>query len=108
MKNEARIAAIQQMLLSQPNDVFLTYALGLEYACHPSTYQLAEAQFLAAITLQQNYVAAYYQLGQLYADMQKPEQALERYREALQVAKDNKDRKAMNEIEEAIFLLSDD
>lgn len=108
MNNNARIKALLGMLAQEPEDEFLNYALGLEYANDSSSYALAEAQFLKVLTNNVNYIAAYYQLGQLYAAMNNKEKALNTLQQGLQAAKLQKNNKAINEINEAIFLLEDD
>ncbi len=108
MNNNARIKSLLGMLAQEPEDEFLNYALGLEYANDSSSYALAEAQFLKVLTNNVNYIAAYYQLGQLYAAMNNKEKALNTLQQGLQAAKDQKNNKAINEINEAIFLLEDD
>ena len=107
MTSQNRIQSILQMLEAEPNDCFLNYALGLEYAKSPDSYSLAESQLLKVKQIDPAYVPVYYQLGQLYANMQQRENALTFYREGLTVAKKLKQNKAANELEEAIFLLED-
>lgn len=107
MISDKRIQSILYMLAKEPNDVFLNYALGLEYVMQKSTFDLAEAQFIKVKQLNPQYIAAYFQLGQLYVAMQKKEAALLTFNQGLALAKDLKNNKAVNEISEAIFLLED-
>jgi tetratricopeptide (TPR) repeat protein len=107
MTNQARIDSLLQMLNQEPDDVFLNYALGLEYAKNSLTHSLAESQFKKVLVNNGQYIAAYYQLGQLYEQMGKKEEALEYYYKGLEIAKMQKNNKAINEINEAIFLLED-
>lgn len=107
MKNNARIDALLGMLAQEPEDEFLNYALGLEYANNKS-FDLAEVQFQKVLKNNAAYIAAYYQLGQLYVAKNNRESALKIFQQGLQVAKNQKNNKAMNEISEAIFLLEDE
>ena len=107
MISSFRIAQLQDMLKEDSNDIFLQYALGLEYAKEEITFSDAEAQFKLAIQLDENYLAAYYQLGQLYEQWQKVPEALEYYKIGQAKAKTVGNRKSANEFEEAIFLLED-
>ncbi|MEI6021842.1 MAG: hypothetical protein WCR21_12000 [Bacteroidota bacterium] len=107
MKNNARIDALLGMLAQEPEDEFLNYALGLEYA-NNNSFDLAEVQFQKVLKNNAAYIAAYYQLGQLYVAKNNRESALKIFQQGLQVAKNQKNNKAMNEISEAIFLLEDE
>jgi uncharacterized protein HemY len=107
MNNQTRIDSLLQMLQQEPEDEFLNYALGLEYAKEAQSYNLSEAQFKKVINNNHQYIAGYYQLGQLYELMNQKNLALEQYYLGLEVAKIQKNNKAVNEINEAIFLLED-
>ncbi len=95
------------MLLTEPNDIFLNYALGLELARNVETFSDAEMQFTKVLNLDENYIAALYQLGKLYESHKKNETALSCYRNGLEKAKILKDNRAINEFGEAIFILED-
>jgi tetratricopeptide (TPR) repeat protein len=60
------------------------------------------------LTLDADYLAAYYQLGQLYELLLRNPEAIEYYKKGLSVAKTQGNNKAVNEFNEAIFLLEDD
>ncbi len=107
MNNQDRIDSLLQMLRQEPSDEFLNYALGLEYAKEIQTHPLSEIQFKKVLSNNGQYIAAYYQLGQLYELMGKKQEALEQYYLGLEIAKVQKNNKAINEINEAIFLLED-
>jgi len=57
-----RIDKIQQMILKEPNDVFLRYSLGMEYAGANRFSQAVEA-FEQAIGLDADYLPAYVEAG---------------------------------------------
>ncbi len=95
------------MLLTEPNDIFLNYALGLELVRKPEAFTEAENQFKKVLYLNANYIAALYQLGKLYESLQKNEEALSCFRNGLEKAKALKDNKAINEFGEAIFMLEE-
>lgn len=107
MSNALRVAQLQEMLKAEPEDVFLQYALGLEYAKSPESFEAAANQYLTVLRLDENYIAAHYQLGQLFELWQKIPEALEQYRIGFEKAKKLGNRKSANEFEEAIFLLED-
>lgn len=95
------------MLEREPGDLFLNYALGLEYAKDLQSVADAEAQFKIVLDINKDYIAAYYQLGQLFEKTERPEEALQFYQEGLTLARTQKNNKAINEFSEAIFLLED-
>lgn len=107
MNNQSRIDSLIQMLQQEPMDEFLNYALGLEYAKDAGTYNQAESQFKKVLQQNNQYIAGYYQLGQLYELMGRKDLALSHYYLGLEVAKVQKNNKAMNEMNEAIFMLED-
>lgn len=107
MPNEGRIKQLRDLLQSEPDDIFLNYALGMEYAADEPTYQLAAAQFSKVLILNPEYIAAYYQSGKLSENMGKVTEALELFKIGLQKAKEQKNNKAINEFGEAIFMLED-
>ncbi|MCW3078498.1 MAG: hypothetical protein JWO32_3107 [Bacteroidetes bacterium] len=94
------------LLSKEPNDVFLTYALGIEYL---SELDLADAEkhFKKTLLLNPDYIAAYYQLGKLYESQLKNSDALRFFKEGLDRAIRQKNNKAVNEFNEAIFMLED-
>jgi tetratricopeptide (TPR) repeat protein len=63
--NQERIATLQSLVDQDPEDVFSLYALGLEYL--ESDNQRSQTYFTRVLDLEPNYVAAYFQLGKLYA-----------------------------------------
>lgn len=107
MKSAGRIDHLLGMLEKEPDDLFLNYALGLEYANDLSRVADAESQFKIVLSLDNNYIPAYYQLGRLFASLMRIPEALEYYNIGLQKAREQKNNKAINEIGEAIFLLED-
>ncbi len=95
------------MLEKEPEDLFLNFALGLEYANDTDTLLLAEQQYKRVLSYNDTYIAAYYQLGKLYESTLKKAEALDSYLIGLKKAKEQKNNKAVNEFSEAIYLLED-
>lgn len=107
MKNSARVDHLLSMLEKEPDDLFLNYALGLEYCNDLGHVSDAESQFKIVLNLDNSYIPAYYQLGKLLASLMRTPEALEYYKAGLQKAKEQKNNKAINEFGEAIFMLED-
>jgi len=57
-----RIAEIEKMLADSPDDVFLRYSLGMEYAS-ADQFEQAVAEFRRCIELEAEYLAAYVEAG---------------------------------------------
>jgi tetratricopeptide (TPR) repeat protein len=106
MDRLSRIDMLLELLKAEPDDVFLNYALGVE---HMSELNLADAesQFRKVISLQPDYIPAYYQMGKLFESKLMNPEALGFYRQGLELARAKKDNKAVNEFSEAIFMLED-
>lgn len=107
MERVTRIDMLVEMLKKEPGDVFLSYALALEYATDINTVAEAEHLFRKVIDKDANYIAAYYQLGKLFESTLRTHEALEIYKKGLEKSTIKKDNKAINEFGEAIFLLED-
>jgi tetratricopeptide (TPR) repeat protein len=101
-----RIAFLINELRSTPNDLFFNYALGLEYD-GSSNYRGAVEQFLKVLSIDAEYLAAFYQLGKAYEHIGNSAEALDFLRRGLEIARRKRDAKSVNEFEEAIFLLED-
>lgn len=107
MANADRIRELNKMLQTEPDDVFLNYALGIELVSSPGSEEAAENQFKKVLELDPNYIAAFYQLGKFYEAGQRVTEALVIYKKGLEEARLQKNNKAINEFGEAIFMLED-
>lgn len=106
MDQKGRMNSLLDMLKSEPDDLFLNYALGTEYTVI-SNFAEAEKQFKKVIGLDEGYIAAYYQLGKLFEAQSKTDDAISYYKAGLEKARVKKDNKAINEFGEAIFMLEE-
>src|SRR6218665_3011155 len=104
MERQARIEMLMGMLEREPEDLFMNYALGVEYMADHRLPD-AEAQFKKVLGTDSLYIAAYYQLGKLHEAASNPAEALGYYKTGLEKARLKKDHKAINEFGEAIFML---
>lgn len=95
-----------EMLGKEPEDVFLNYALAVEFIGE-GKYKEAESQFLKTLQLNKEYLPCYYQLGQIAEKLNKEKEALEYYHKGAELAKKQNNNKALNELSEAIWLLED-
>ena len=80
-----RIATIKAMLRENPNDVFLHYSLGMEYA-GGGDHQKAAEQFIECMRLDEGYLAAYVEAGKCLRSAGDLAAARELLAEALELA----------------------
>ncbi len=88
------------MLEKQPDDLFLQYALAMEYL---GMQQLDKAQerLQQIITADEHYVAAYYQLGLLLQQTDEAA-AVKVFEKGMQEAQAKGERKTVNEFRSAL------
>lgn len=101
-----RIESLIKILQQEPNDVFTNYALAIEFVAE-GNYTMAEQQFLKVLSIDKKYLPCYYQLGQLKEKTNEIPAALAFYKQGLELAKEQGNNKAINEINEAIWMLED-
>jgi Tfp pilus assembly protein PilF len=84
MAQNQRIEQLLQFLENEPTDLFLNYALALEYAADINNTQQALLQFEKVLELDMDYIPAFYQLGKLHEALKDNDKALEYYRKGIQ------------------------
>ena len=94
------------MLENEPKDVFLNYALAMEFLAE-NNFEKAKQQFEAVLLINKEYLACYYQLGQVSEKLSLINEAIVFYTNGLELAKRLKNTKAMGELNEALWLLED-
>lgn len=105
MERMGRVDMLLELLEGDPRDVFLNYALGIEYASVNNSGD-AESQFRKVLEIDPEYLPVYYQLGKLMERLGRNPAALTHYKCGLEKARLSKDKSA-GEFEEAIFMLED-
>jgi len=107
MSDNDRLKMIEDMLQQNPKDSFLQYAAALEYerAGDPSK---AITTINHLLSLDPNYLGAYYKLGGLYEAAGEEAKAIEVYKKGRVLAKEKKDPKTLGELTEALMLLDAD
>lgn len=105
--NSARIVKLKEFLEKDPNDNFTKYALGLEYASIKH-YEQAIATFEALCQRDPDYVPTYYQLADVYRQVNQKEKALAVYREGIMRARSANDLHAVSELQAAMDELEDE
>jgi len=92
---------ILEFLKENPYDVFLNYALGLEYFSE-NNLNLAEQQMKKVIQLDVNHTSAYYQLGLILIEQNKEQEALEYLKKGLEIALEKSNLKEISEFKSLI------
>lgn len=101
-----RLQQLQQLLLQEPNDEFLQYAIAMEYVS-AKQIQKAIERLEKILGNNKNYLAAYYQLGKCYEAQNKTTEAKNIYEQGIGIAHAQNKTKTLNELREALFLLED-
>jgi len=103
----SRIDILKGFLEENPNDSFSRYALALEYAKLERNDD-ALREFESVKKNDPDYVATYYQLGQLHQKMGQPHEAEKTFRTGITVAAKAGDEHTRSELEAALeSLLAD-
>ena len=99
-----RIDILKGFLAENPNDSFSRYALALEYV-KLGQHEDARREFETVTSSDPDYVATYYQLGQLYQKMSLPHEAEKTYRTGIVVAGKAGDSHTQSELAAALDAL---
>jgi len=94
----SRLAQLQQMLVDEPSDSFLHYALGMEQM-KLGNAEAALAQFASMNTQFPEHVAAYQQRGQLLAERGEADAAREILQQGISVAHQTGETHAAGEMQ---------
>ncbi len=94
-----RLQQILQWLENEPNDAFLLYAAATEY--RNFDLQKATEFFELLLTSHPQYLPTYYHAAQLYMDLKNPEKAEITYKNGIALAKQQKEQKALAELQSA-------
>jgi len=102
-----RLKLIEEMLSSNKDDQFLNYAAALEYKKIGENNRSIEL-LERIISSDASYIAAYYQLGKLYEEADKIEDAIKVYRQGIKEAHEKNDMKTLGELTEALMIIDDE
>ena len=106
MTEKNRIEQLKEFITEDPLDVFLRYALGLEYF-HSGQDEEAEKEFLKVMEIKDDYLPVYYQLGKLYEVKNENQKAIEFYKKGIEIAELQRNFKTLNELRGAMEELED-
>jgi len=103
-KSNSRIETLRKFLEEDPADDFSAYALALEFEKTGET-KAAISQLEHIIHRNKDYLAAYYQLGNLLGKENEPAKAAAVYSRGMEVAARQKNQKTLNELRSALEML---
>lgn len=89
----------------QPADAFLKYAIALEYLRLGNSDEAAK-QFELLLKDFPNYLPTYYQAAKFWEETGEIDKAIAAYNTGIALASANNDAKALNELREALMLLT--
>lgn len=105
--NTSRLEQLNALLEKRPNDPFLWHAKGLEYA-RDEHWEQAISFYKQAITIDENHVGTYYQLGKAYEAAGQLETARDTYQKGIAIAGKLGDHHAKGELQTALMLVEED
>jgi tetratricopeptide (TPR) repeat protein len=97
----SRLESLQQFLNDDPNDTFTHYAIALEYVSLKQ-FSDAVAKFESIIKIDPIYIPAYHQLGLLFAQLNRKEEAIDVFERGIKTATTLGDMHACSEMQEEL------
>jgi tetratricopeptide (TPR) repeat protein len=103
----SRLDSLKKLLEENPDDSFTRYAIALEYGSlgEPET---AITYLKEVIDRDANYLPAYRQLGQIFARLNRTQEAKPIYRKGIEIAEATGDAHAKEEMTEELEELEDE
>ena len=102
--SNTRLQKLLEFIKEQPDDLFLKYALAMEYL-GMNDIQKAKNYFEEVIKNDKNHVAAFYQLGKIYENRGEESSAIGVYEKGLENARKKNDSRSIRELTAAIDAL---
>lgn len=96
-----RLQKLAEMLEKQPHDTFLLYAMGMEYL-GMNDVNVAEKYFKQVLEVDSNHIATHYQLGILFTQLNRENEAQLVLEKGFELAKQKGDLKTQNEFRSAL------
>jgi tetratricopeptide (TPR) repeat protein len=98
MADDTRVAALKQILESQPDDSFARYALGMEYSSSGET-EAAMAEFQRLLAAHPDYANAYFMAAQTLARADRNDEARSMLQQGIECARRTRNQHALSEME---------
>jgi tetratricopeptide (TPR) repeat protein len=98
MPDEARVAALKEILDANPDDAFARYALGLEYSGAGET-EAALAEFQRLLAAHPDYTNGYFMAAQALARAERNQEAQSLLQQGIECARRTRNQHALTEME---------
>jgi tetratricopeptide (TPR) repeat protein len=98
MPDESRVAALKEILETNPNDAFARYALGLEYSGADET-DAALAEFQLLLAAHPDYTNGYFMAAQALAHAERNDEAKTMLQQGIECARRTHNQHALSEME---------
>ncbi len=102
--NPNRLELLQNMLLEDPKDSFVLFAIAKEYEVKQD-YSTAIDYYEKLRSNDPNYVGLYYHLGKSYEEVEKIDKAAEIFKIGIDTASNLKDQHALSELKGVLMNL---
>ena len=102
--SNTRLQKLLEFIKEEPEDVFLKYALAMEYL-GLKDFENAKNYFEDVIKVDKNHVAAYYQLGKIFESLNDETSAISIYEKGMEAAKLKNDTRSIREIRTALDII---
>lgn len=107
-QSNTRLNNLEKYLLDDPKDPFLRYAIAMEYVKLAALLE-AKMKFSDLLRDVPDYLAAYYQFGQLLEQLSDRIQAIEIYKTGIKIAEKQNNIRTLKELKQALeFLIEDE
>jgi tetratricopeptide (TPR) repeat protein len=101
MVDHDRIAALQDILATNPNDAFARYALGLEYSGSGNS-EGALAEFQSLLTTHPDYTNGYFMAAQVLERLGRLDEARAMLTRGIETAQQSNNRHAQSEMQDML------
>ncbi len=98
MPDESRVAALKEILETNPNDAFARYALGLEYSGAGET-DAALTEFQLLLAAHPDYTNGYFMAAQALARAERQDEAKAMLQQGIECARRTRNQHALAEME---------
>lgn len=103
----SRLEKLHELLVQDPADSFTRYAIGLEHMS-AKNFDAAAAAFEELLRLDPDYLATYYQLGAVYSELARMDDARAIYNTGIAVARKAGDAHTASELQAALDEIEED
>ena len=98
MPDESRMAALKEILSTNPDDAFARYALGLEYSGAGET-DAALVEFQQLLAAHPDYTNGYFMAAQTLARAERKDEACAMLQQGIECARRTRNQHALSEME---------